>query len=259
MMAPQMPLDSSLEARRLLLPTRMLNFDDPAIQQLISDRGWRQLSDSEQAAKGIYEFCRDDVLFGYNAQADDMPASSVLAEGLGHCNTKATLLMALLRAVGIACRFHAFTIHKRLQRGAMTPFVYFMAPDEIIHTWVEARVDHRWITLEGLILDRAYLQAVQLEFKNCAHPFLGYAVATADLQHPKVEWTGGDTFIQQAGIARELGVYDCPDDFYATHGTNLRGLKGWLYMNYFYKRLNRNIASIRSGKIPGSSNRDCCH
>ncbi|MFN7881910.1 MAG: transglutaminase, partial [bacterium] len=82
---------------------------------------------------------------------------------------------------------------------------------------------------------------------HCTHPFLGYAVATADLQRPRVEWTGGDTFIQHDGIARELGIYKSPDEFYAKQGTNLRGIKGWLYRNYFYKRLNENISNIRGG------------
>ncbi|MCZ8113002.1 MAG: transglutaminase-like domain-containing protein [Rubrivivax sp.] len=234
---------TSLET--LVKRTRMLDFQSPLIQELVKHRGWRLASTSTAAAKAVYEFCRDEVLFGYNSEADDMPASAVLAEGLGHCNTKATLLMALLRAVGVPCRVHAFTIHKRLQKGAMTPFVYRMAPDEIVHTWVEAMVDDRWITLEGLILDKDYLHAVQNKFMHCAHPFLGYAVATKDLQHPQVDWTGGDTFIQRDGIAREFGVFDAPDDFYAQHGTNLKGVKGWLYRTYFYKQLNANIERIR--------------
>ena len=64
-------------------------------------------------------FVRDEVTFGYNA-SDDLPASRVLADHIGQCNTKGTLLMALLRAVGVACRFHRFTIDKALQKGAIT-------------------------------------------------------------------------------------------------------------------------------------------
>ncbi|MCA3238139.1 MAG: transglutaminase domain-containing protein [Curvibacter sp.] len=240
-------LPGSPESPELLQPTRMLDFQADNIRALVDRRGWRQQSRQEDAAHAVYEFCREEILFGYNSDADDMPASRVLAEGVGHCNTKATLLMALLRSVGIPCRLHAFTIHKNLQRGALTPFVYFMAPREIIHTWAEARLGNQWVALEGLILDSGYLEAVQHRFTHCTHPFLGYAVATADLQRPRVEWTGGDTFIQHDGIARELGIYKSPDEFYAKQGTNLRGIKGWLYRNYFYKRLNENISNIRGG------------
>ena len=43
-----------------------------------------------------YAFVRDEIAFGYNL-ADDLPASRVLEDGLGQCNTKGTLFMALLR------------------------------------------------------------------------------------------------------------------------------------------------------------------
>jgi len=179
-----------LDTSEFLQATKMLNFHAANITKLVNERGWKKLTSQNAAARAVYEFCREEILFGYNCDADNMSASRVLDEGIGHCNTKSTLLMALLRAVGIPCRLHAFTIHKRLQRGALTPLVYFMAPSEIVHTWAEAQLDDQWIALEGLILDSAYLKAVQHRFTHCAHPFLGYAVATADLQKPRVEWTG---------------------------------------------------------------------
>ena len=242
----------------LLQSTPILDFHSHNIQSLIEQRGWRNSTSQDAAARSVYEFCRDEVLFGYNAGADDTPASRVLTDRMGHCNTKTNLLMALLRSLDIPCRMHAFTIFKSLQRGALTRFVYYMAPKEIFHTWTEAFVNNHWIALEGLILDRAYLEAVQNRFSACKHPFLGYAVATKNLQNPPIEWTGGDTFIQREGIARELGVFNTPDEFYAQHQTNLKGLKGWLYRNYFYKQLNKNIANIRAGNTQ-PSNEGCTH
>jgi len=70
---------------------------------------------------------RDEIAVGYN-ESDDLIASRVLADGIGQCNTTGTLLMALLRAVGIPCRFHGFTIDKALQKGAITGFAYWLAP-----------------------------------------------------------------------------------------------------------------------------------
>ncbi len=57
--------------------------------------------------KAIYNYVRDDVLFGYNID-DGISASKVLADGYGQCNTKGTLFMALLRACNIPCRVHGF-------------------------------------------------------------------------------------------------------------------------------------------------------
>lgn len=247
--------------KELIQATKILDYNEPNIQALVASRGWNKIENKERVVHEIYDFCKDEILFGYNSKADDIPASSVLKEGLGHCNTKTTLLMALLRAVEVPCRLHAFTIHKALQKGAMTPFVYFMAPNEIIHTWAEAWIDDSWLALEGIILDPKYLHAIQDKFTQCAthqHPFMGYAVATQNLNSPQVEWTGNSTFIQREGIARELGIYESPDAFYAKHQTNLSGIKGWLYRNYFYKRLNENIANIRNGKIPAVTVKQDC-
>ena len=86
--------------------------------------------------KSIYNYVRDEILFGYNAD-DSFPASKVLADGYGQCNTKGTLFMALLRSCGIPCRIHGFTIDKKLQEGAMNGFVYRNAPKNVFHSWVE--------------------------------------------------------------------------------------------------------------------------
>ncbi|MFD2642893.1 transglutaminase-like domain-containing protein [Pseudomonas japonica] len=237
--------------------TGILDFDAPPITRLIEARGWRTLP-AEQAARAVYEYCRDEILFGYNAGADSLPASAILEEGLGHCNTKSNLLMALLRALGIACRLRAFTIDKRLQKGAMTAFVYVMAPREILHTWVEVDLQGRWVVLEGVILDKRYLRAVQNRFSDCRHAFLGYAVATPCLAEPAVQWTGRDTYIQREGIARELGLYAAPDDFYREHQTNLSGVRGWLYRNFFYKALNDNVRRIRGWALEDNAGSQAC-
>ena len=87
---------SPTEHRALLRPTAILDYTHPRIEALIQSRGWRRLPTRERIA-AIYDFVRNDIAFGYNL-ADDLPASRVLDDGLGQCNTKGSLLMALLRA-----------------------------------------------------------------------------------------------------------------------------------------------------------------
>lgn len=116
----------SPELQQLTLPTALLDFTHPAIEGLVAARGWGALSEYERIG-AVYDFVRDEIAFGYN-ESDDLPASRVLADGIGQCNTKGTLLMALLRAVGIPCRFHGFTIDKALQKGAITGVAYLLAP-----------------------------------------------------------------------------------------------------------------------------------
>ena len=116
-----------------LQATPLLDFDTPAIQTLIAEKEWQSLTTSERIG-AIYHFIQNDVAFGYNKR-DDIAASEVLKDGLGQCNTKATLLMALLRATGIACRLHGFTIDKRLQKGAITGLLYILARKVFLKHW----------------------------------------------------------------------------------------------------------------------------
>ncbi|MCL6417617.1 transglutaminase family protein [Aestuariirhabdus sp. Z084] len=234
-----------------LLETPMLDFSNPDIQSLIARQGWQKLAEYD-AIGAIYTYVRDDILFGYNAD-DRLSASQVLRDGYGQCNTKGTLLMALLRAVGIATRLHGFTIFNELQRGAIPEYLFVLAPKRIIHSWVEVYYEGRWINLEGYIIDRAYLNRVQQglgEVQNglggqCAQ-FSGYGIATPCLANPEVDWRGKDTYIQREGIADDFGVYAQPDDFYGSQGSNLSGLRKVLYQYVFRYLINFNVNRIRA-------------
>lgn len=103
---------------KYLKETKMLDYSNANIQQLIRERRWKNINEFERL-KSIYDFVRDEILFGYNID-DNVPASKILADGYGQCNTKGTLFMAILRACNIPCRVHGFTIDKKLQKGAMT-------------------------------------------------------------------------------------------------------------------------------------------
>lgn len=224
--------------------TALLDYRHPDIEKLVASRGWRSLPVFERIG-AIYDFVRDNIAFGYN-ESDDLTASRVLVDGIGQCNTKGTLLMALLRAVGIPCRLHGFTIDKALQKGAIAGVAYWLAPQSIIHSWVEVWFEGRWVNLEGFILDRAYLSALQARFADQPGPFCGFGAATPDLQRPPVDWRGTDTYIQRDGINHDYGLFDSPDEFYAKHGVNLAGAKRWLFQNIIRQRMNRNVSAIRA-------------
>jgi hypothetical protein len=235
------------DAERLLRPTSLLDFHDPTLVSLVCERGWARLSGAERIG-AIYAFVRDEIPFGYN-DSDDLPASRVLADRLGQCNTKGTLLMALLRGVGVPCRLHGFTIHKALQKGALTGVAYLLAPERILHSWVEIWFDGRWVNLEGFIVDKRYLAQVQRCFADRQGAFCGFGIATPDLRNPPVEWKGTDTYIQKEGIADDLGIYDSPDAFYAEHGVNLGRVRSWLFQHVVRGRMNRNVARVREAGV----------
>ena len=115
--------------------TELLNFNSPNIQTLVLENNWQALTLYDRIG-AVYSFVKDKIKFGYNF-ADAIPASQILQDGIGQCNTKAILLMALFRAVDIPCRLHGFTIDKSLQRGVVPELIYPITPDNILHSWVE--------------------------------------------------------------------------------------------------------------------------
>jgi len=154
--------------------------------------------------------------------------------------------MALLRACGIPCRLHGFTIDKKLQKGAMTGFVYRNAPDNVFHSWVEVFFEDRWYELEGFILDRKYITSLQKINNSCTGAFCGYGVAVKDFRNPVIDFNRNNTYIQSEGINQDFGVYDCPDDMLKEHRQELSAVKRFAYMHYGRHLMNRNVKKVRN-------------
>lgn len=233
-----------MDYEKYLKETPMLNYSAPEIQALINRKNWRQLDEFDKI-KYIYNYVRDDILFGYNI-SDNIPASKVLKDGYGQCNTKGTLFMALLRSVNIPCRIHGFTIDKRLQKGAMTGIVYKSAPKNIFHSWVEVLYNEKWYELEAFILDKKYLTELQNIHNSCDGSFCGYGVAVKDFRHPIVDWNQNNTYIQSEGINQDFGVYNSPDELLIEHHQEMSRIKDFLYRNLGRHLMNRNIRKIRN-------------
>ncbi|MCK6073317.1 transglutaminase-like domain-containing protein [Paenibacillus silvae] len=228
-----------------LEPTELLNFNHSSIQDLILRRQWASLPVKEQILH-VYNYVRDEIEFGYNRR-DDIPASQVLQDGYGQCNTKGILFMALLRALGIPCRIHGFTIDKQLQKGAMTGWYYHLSPKEIIHSWIEVLYNDKWLNIEGFIVDLPYLTKLQQKFNECTGSFCGYGVATDDFQNPAIFWDENDTYVQKEGIVQDFGTFDHPDQFFTLHPQKLSPIKRRIFSCLVRHLMNRNVRRIRKG------------
>ncbi len=230
-----------------LKETDLLDFNHPALVALLRYRKWGELGEYDKIG-AIYSFVKDEIAFGYN-ESDDIPASRILRAGYGQCNTKSTLLMALLRSVGVPCRTHAFAIDKRVQRGAVPALVYKLAPDRLLHTWAEVRFTGDWLALEGCILDRAYLDRLQSMCAPTSGVFCGYAAAVQDLHHAPVQWMGKDTYIQKEAIAEDYGIFDSPDEVYRSLGSNLHTnvFRRLIFCHIVRRLMNRRVARLRTG------------
>ena len=229
------------DMQQYLQPTLILDSNSKEIGEIVDTLIGNR--DHESKVEKIYYFVRDEIKFGYN-ESDSIPASKVLKDGYGQCNTKGTLFMALLRAVKVPCRIHFFTIDKKVQKGIITGLHYKLAPDEIIHSWVEVLFHDKWINLEGIILDHPYLQCLKRKFDQSGY-FEGYGVAVDGFNEVSTEWTGEDTYIQSKLIKKDYGLFDSPDDFYGKYSTDLRGIKKIFFKHHVREDMNRKVEGIR--------------
>lgn len=85
-----------------LAASSIIDFDSPAIQALLDAAGWRDLS-PRAAAERAYLFVRDEVGHSYDVcdPRVTVSAGEALRDGVGLCYSKAHLLAALLRGLGI--------------------------------------------------------------------------------------------------------------------------------------------------------------
>lgn len=233
---------------KYLQETDLLDVSNKRIQNLIKEKKWNTLGKFE-CIKSIYNFVRDEILFGYNSD-DKITASKVLKDGFGQCNTKGILFMALLRACNIPCRIHGFTIDKKLQKGAMSGIVYKNAPSSIFHSWVEVFYNGTWFELEGFILDVFYLNKLQNLFNECNGSFCGYGVAVKDFKNPIIDFNENNTYIQSEGINRDFGIYDSPDELLKEHHQEISFIKKIAYRYIGRHIMNLNIKRIRNGSMP---------
>ena len=228
-----------------LKSTRLLDFNTSDIENLIKKRKWNYLNQEEKIA-AAYDFVRNEIRFGYNS-GDDISASEVLRDGYGQCNTKSTLLMALLRALGIPCRIHGFFIDKKMQKGALTGITYLFAPKKIVHAWTEVYFNNQWIALEGVIIDDKYLNQVRNKLCNFNNGYMGYGISVKDKEKISLCWKGESTYIQSFSIVEDLGLFNSPDDFFIQYNNANNRIKS-LVFNFLRKRTNRKLDLIRSDR-----------
>lgn len=232
---------------KYLQQTSMLNYNTQEIIDLIKTHKWNELEEYDKIG-AICDFVQNEIPLGYNKR-DNLTATLVLKDGYGQCNTKATLLMALLRAVGIPCRLHGTKVTKVFQRSLMPKIMAKLAPPYIVHTWAEVYYNGDWLSLEGVITDKAYISGLQKLFPDYKGKFFDYAVAVKDFGNLQIDWKGENTIVQQQAVVEDLGIFDTPEEFFAEYKQEYRGIKKFLYENIGRKIMMKKVAKIRRGKI----------
>ncbi len=128
-----------------LKPTSIVNFDHPTVKNKAQEVTTGQKGVVEKA-RSLFYFVRDGIKYNpYLPRylTEHFRASNTLARREGFCITKAALLIAMGRAVGIPARFHFVILRNHLLPEKMADLlVSNVIPD---HSFAEFYLDGKWV------------------------------------------------------------------------------------------------------------------
>jgi len=135
------PLD-----KKYLLPTSIIDSDNPLIIRYASDTVGEGCRDAVEAAVKLYYAVRDDIWYDpyYPFHLPEhYRASNILKGRRGFCISKASLLCALGRACGIPSRLGFATVRNHL---ATRQLIEFLGSDIFVyHGFTEFYLEGKWV------------------------------------------------------------------------------------------------------------------
>lgn len=170
------------------------------------------LSDQSQKAMAIFRFVRDDIKFGFSSDFWHNKASEVLYKGVGYCNTKSTLFVALLRASDIPARQVFVDIKADVLHGIIDPGTPY-----VDHSYVELFLNDKWIMTDAYIVDEQLFHPAQ-KILNEQERLLGFGVH----QTGSCDFDGRNPSFSQFNVldprpisSKKWGVFEDVGDFYS--------------------------------------------
>jgi hypothetical protein len=132
------------------------------VQQVAQQATEGMVTEREKAI-ALHNCVRDRIKFGFTEYFDAATPGDTLARGLGHCNPKSRLMVALFRAVGLESYEHFVAIPNDILKGIFPPsrsWLLALTP-ELSHGYVEVRVAGVWCAIDSYSVDTALLAAAQ--------------------------------------------------------------------------------------------------
>jgi hypothetical protein len=193
----------------------------------------------------IFDYVRNHILFGFPPVWDHVKASESIRYGLGYCNTKSILIVALCRAVGIPAKLHFGLINMKIMNHIFPKWVFGFLPASASHSWVEVQLDHTWYPVDAHILDEKFLAGAQYLLQK-DQVDIGYGIAKP-LMPIFSDWRSG--FVQTNAVMTDQGVWDDAAAYYESN--RYSRLKSWQLATFPILKMiaNRNIKNIRNQQI----------
>jgi transglutaminase-like putative cysteine protease len=228
-------------------PTPYLDFGAPHLKALAQTLAMGRPSAKARALAAFY-YVRDQVRFGFHPAFYALKASEVLSHGRGFCNNQSTLMVALLRALGVPARAHFVDISADVLDGVLDPRTPY-----VDHSWTEAWIDGRWVAVDAYIVDPPLMAGAKRRLRAEGR-MLGYG-AHVNARSDWDAWSGAfSQFVNDGAVARlstrDHGVFDDVQAFYAAPGPrwNRRNPVLTAALLATVGGINRRIEAIREGQ-----------
>ncbi len=191
-----------------LAGTPYLDIGHPAVIDAMR-RATSGVTTPRERAVRIHDYVRDTIRFGWAPEFYRQKASEVLASGIGYCNTKSTLFVAMLRAAGIPARLHFVGLRAEILHGLISSGTGY-----VDHSYSEVLIDGRWLRVDSYIVDRPLAIKARARLLREGR-VLGYGVHRSGVS----EWDGqGDAFSQFVDDGTVAGLGNADHGVYADVG-----------------------------------------
>ena len=194
--------------------------------------------------ESIFLYVRDGIHFGFPPKWDQVKASETLQYGLGYCNTKATLFLALCKAIDIPARIHTGHIEIKIMKGIFPPFAFPFLPKSGGHSWMEIEVDGEWKPIDSYINDKPFYDGALKRLQESGQ-ITAYSISLAK-GVSSCEFNFGDKgFVHMGAVVDDHGTWDDYSEYMSSDKYFRMNRMQLMSYPMIAKMSNRNIERIR--------------
>jgi transglutaminase-like putative cysteine protease len=236
-------LNEAQDERRWLRSTPLLQLEHPKIR-LTAQRLTQLRATPREKALACFQFVRS-LPFGCSADGTGTSALAVLRSGRGDCHTKSTLMLALLRSLGIPSRMRFVTMKPDFLYG-----IADLGEQPIEHAYTEVLLDDQWLALDSYVVDPRLAVAAKARLK-IERRTLGYGMHSQGT----IQWDGRSSAFAQFTLddpdsmpLHDWGAFDDPYLFYSSvaYVRGRLGLGARLKWLVGAQLVNRRVNAIRA-------------
>ena len=235
------------DVRRWLVNTPILQHDHPKIRLLGKRLGQLKATPAEQAI-ACFTHIRS-MPFACLSDSTSLSAVGVLRAGRGDCHSKSTLMVSLLRSLGIPARMRFVTMKADFLHG-----IADFGGEPIEHAYTEVLLGEEWIALDSYVVDPRLAVAAKTRLKIEGRR-LGYGMHRDGTIH----WDGRNSAFGQFTVEdpasmplHDWGAFDDPYQFYSSvaYVRQRLSLSSRLKWMVGAGIVNRRVAALRAEAQP---------